>query len=139
MKKALREFVNKCREKFGENLISIVFFGSIIKGYAKADSDFDLLIVAKNLPDIKERFELVSKLETKIWDKYKIKISSILVEPEEIFEPINPLLFGVLSGYKILFGKENFKSQLEKAKAWIEKLDPVYVEGEKEWRVKNLL
>jgi predicted nucleotidyltransferase len=138
-KEALEEFVEACKKKLGENLISIVLFGSRVKGYARKDSDYDLLIIAKNLPDIKERLNLLEEEENKIWDKYKIKISSLLLEGEEIFSPVNPLLFGVLSGYKVLFGEENFKKNLQQAKTWIEEMNPIYVEGEKEWRIKELI
>jgi predicted nucleotidyltransferase len=138
-KKALKEFIEACKKKLGENLISIVLFGSRVKGYAREDSDYDLLIIARNLPDIKERFNLLEKEESEIWDKYKIKISSLLFEEEEIFFPVNPLLFGVLSGYKVLFGEESFKRNLQQAKAWIEEMNPIYVEGEKEWRIKELI
>jgi len=138
-KEALEEFVEACKKKLGESLVSIVLFGSRVKGYARKDSDYDLLIIAKNLPDIKERLNLLEEEESKIWDKYKIKISSLLLEEEEIFSPVNPLLFGVLSGYKVLFGEENFKKNLQQAKAWIEEMNPIYVEGEKEWRIKELI
>ena len=138
-KEALEEFVEACKKKLGESLVSIVLFGSRVKGYARKDSDYDLLIIAKNLPDIKERLNLLEEEENKIWDKYKIKISSLLLEEEEIFSPVNPLLFGVLSGYKVLFGEENFKKNLQQAKAWIEEMNPIYVEGEKEWRIKELV
>jgi len=138
-KEALGKFVEACKKKLGENLVSIVLFGSRIKGYARKDSDYDLLIIAKNLPDIKERFSILEEEENEIWNKYKIKISSLLFEEEEIFSPVNPLLFGVLSGYKILFGKKNFEKNLKQAKAWIEEMDPIYVEGENEWRVKELI
>jgi hypothetical protein len=138
-KEALGEFVKVCKKKLGKNLISIILFGSRVKVYAGKDSDYDLLIIAKNLPDIKERFSILEKEESEIWDKYKIKISSLLLEEEEIFSPVNPLLFGVLSGYKVLFGKENFKKNLQQEKAWIEEMDPIYVEGEKEWRIKELI
>jgi predicted nucleotidyltransferase len=127
------------RRKLGENLISIILFGSRAKDYAREGSDYDLLIIAKNLPDIKERLNLLEEGENKIWSKYKIKISSLLFEEEEIFSPVNPLLFGVLSGYKVLFGEGNFKKNLQQAKAWIEEMNPIYVEGEKEWRVKELI
>jgi Nucleotidyltransferase domain. len=138
-KEALEEFVEACKKKLGESLVSIVLFGSRVKGYARKDSDYDLLIIAKNLPDIKERLNLLEEEESKIWDKYKIKISSLLLEEEEIFSPVNPLLFGVLSGYKVLLGEENFKKNLQQAKAWIEEMNPIYVEGEKEWRIKELI
>jgi predicted nucleotidyltransferase len=96
-REALGEFVEACKEKFGGNLVSIVLFGSRVKGYARGDSDYDLLIIARKLPDIKERFDLLGKEESEIWDKYGIKISSLLFEEEEIFSPVNPLLFGLLS------------------------------------------
>jgi len=138
-KEALGEFVKVCKKKLGKNLISIILFGSRVKVYAREDSDYDLLIIAKNLPDIKERLNLLEEGESTIWDKYKIKISSLLLEEGEIFSPVNSLLFGVLSGYKVLFGEENFKKNLQQAKAWIEEMDPIYVEGEKEWRIKELI
>jgi len=82
---------------------------------------------------------LIEDLEDKIWDKYQIKISSLLVEPEELFEPINPLLFGILSGYKILYGKKRWFKYLENAKKWIKELKPIYIEGEKEWKIEELI
>jgi len=110
-----------------------------VKGYARGDSDYDLLIIARNLPDIRERFDLLEKEESEIWDKYGIKISSLLFEEEEIFSSVNPLLFGVLSGYKVLFGRGNFERGLKQAKVWIEEMDPIYVDCEREWRVKELI
>jgi len=136
---AIEEFVEDCKKKFGENLVSVVLFGSRIKGYAREHSDYDLLVIAKNLPDIKERLSLLEEEEDKIWEKYKIKISSLLFEEDEIFSPVNPLLFGVLSGYKVLFGEENFEKNLRQAKSWIEEMNPIYVEGEKEWKMKELI
>ncbi|MCX8191154.1 MAG: nucleotidyltransferase domain-containing protein [Candidatus Aenigmarchaeota archaeon] len=139
VERILREFVEECKKRFGENLVSVVLFGSRVKGYASEFSDYDVLIIAKDLPDIKERLDLVSSIEDKIFEKYRIKISSILLEPEEIFEPINPLLFGVLTGHKVLFGREKFNENLSKAKKWIDKMDPVYFEGGREWRIKDLI
>ena len=139
VKKALNEFIKECRKRFGKNLQSIVFFGSRVKGLARDDSDFDILIVMNKLPDIKQRFDLVSDIETKIFEKYKIKISTLLFEPEEIFEPINPLLFGILTGYKVLFGEKEFRKNLERAKIWIKRINPIYIEGERKWKIKELI
>jgi len=139
VRNALNFFVKECKKKFGKDLVSIILFGSRVKGYAREDSDYDILILIENLPDIKERFNLIEDLEDKIWDKYQIKISSFLLEPEELFEPINPLLFGILSGYKILYGKKKWFRYLENAKEWIRELKPIYIEGEKEWKIEELV
>lgn len=38
------------RETLGENLVSVVLFGSVARGEANANSDLDLLIVCEDLP-----------------------------------------------------------------------------------------
>ncbi len=139
-KKALEEFVSLCKEKFGEKLISVIFFGSRVKGYERKYSDYDLLLIVKDLPsDPRKRLEEIEEIEDRIFDKYGIKISSILVEPDELFAPVNSLLFGVLTGYKILYGKKEWEKLLSGAKEWIKKMKPVYVEGVREWRIEKLL
>jgi len=139
VKEALKFFVEECKKKFGKDLVSIVLFGSRVKGYARPDSDYDILVLVRKLPEIKKRFDLMESVEDKIWDKYQIKISSLLLEPEELFQPINPLLFGILSGYKVLFGKKDWFQNLSQASQWIKKLKPVYIEGEREWKIKELI
>jgi len=100
VRKALNEFVEACKEKFGKDLVSVVLFGSRVKGYTREDSDFDVLVVVKNLPDVKERF---------------------------------------LLGYKVLFGQKNWKNYLEYVKKWVEVLNPVYIEGGRQWNIKSLI
>ncbi len=39
------------RQGLGERLVAIVLFGSRARGEAREDSDWDLLVIAKALPD----------------------------------------------------------------------------------------
>ncbi len=54
-------------EVFGENLVSLVVFGSVARGDYRRDSDIDLLLVVKNLPKGRfRRVELFEKAEEKL-------------------------------------------------------------------------
>ncbi|MEM3955706.1 MAG: nucleotidyltransferase domain-containing protein [Candidatus Bathyarchaeia archaeon] len=49
---------------FGDNLVSLVVYGSVARGSARWDSDIDLLIVANALPRSRmERQNLFLKVE----------------------------------------------------------------------------
>jgi predicted nucleotidyltransferase len=47
----LERVLSVARERFGEDLVSAVLFGSFVRGDAHEHSDVDLLLVAENLPD----------------------------------------------------------------------------------------
>jgi predicted nucleotidyltransferase len=44
------ETTDACRQAYGDRLISLVLFGSVVRGTMRADSDVDLLLVAAPLP-----------------------------------------------------------------------------------------
>jgi len=140
---AINEFVEACKEKFGEDLISIVLFGSYARGNFKESSDVDLLVIAKNLPgNVFERDKLIEEIVWNILKRRHIKISPILVEPEEIkihAKWPNPLFYGILLGYRILFGNEFFEKVMKVVKEGIMEKDPIYIEGGKEWRLIKLI
>jgi predicted nucleotidyltransferase len=59
----LGELLRLLREAFGEDLISVVVFGSVARGDAKPSSDTDVLVVARNMPEgMSKRMELMAKL-----------------------------------------------------------------------------
>jgi len=47
----LQELLGQVRNCYGDRLVSLVVFGSVGRGSQRADSDIDLLIIAKSLPD----------------------------------------------------------------------------------------
>lgn len=46
----IREFVEQVKNVFRDNLVSIVLFGSVARGDCREDSDIDMLVVMRNLP-----------------------------------------------------------------------------------------
>ncbi|MEM0011313.1 MAG: nucleotidyltransferase domain-containing protein [Candidatus Bathyarchaeia archaeon] len=60
----LSRLLNALLAHFGDNLVSLVVYGSVARGSARRDSDIDLLIVANALPRSRmERQNLFLKVE----------------------------------------------------------------------------
>ena len=140
--KILDEFLQRCKEKFGDNLISIVLFGSYARGTATEYSDVDLLVIAKNLPKRRiERYKLMSDIDLEFLKKYHIVLSPILLEPGELpTKVVNPLICGILTGYKIIYDKDDFwKNYLNKIKPIIKREGIIYVERDKRWKIAELI
>jgi predicted nucleotidyltransferase len=47
---AAQQYAGLLRESLGNNLVSVVLFGSVARGEATADSDLDLLVICVTLP-----------------------------------------------------------------------------------------
>ena len=140
--KILDEFLQKCKQKFGDNLISIILFGSYARGMATEYSDVDLLIIAKNLPKRRiERYKIIRDIILDFIYEYEINISPILIKPEELsHKNISPLIYGILTGYKVIYDKDNFwKNYLERIKPIIKEKKPVFIDEEKEWKIADLI
>jgi predicted nucleotidyltransferase len=50
LQRLARCYARAARETLGENLTSVVLYGSVARGEAHADSDIDLLIICRQLP-----------------------------------------------------------------------------------------
>lgn len=100
----LQMFINSSREIFGNNLKAIVLFGSRASGIATKYSDYDLLIIAENLPpDWRKRDNIVLELD-------RHGISDILLytenEMEDAILAVNPMIISIFDHpIKILHGK----------------------------------
>jgi len=57
------EYVELVKEHFGDRLVSLCFFGSVVRGEASPDSDIDALVVADGLPrDFGSRIRHTNKI-----------------------------------------------------------------------------
>lgn len=134
MEKILDEFVKICKRKFGDDLFSIILFGSRARGLATEYSDFDLLVVLRNLDQYANH--PLRDLRLKSQMKYGVRIDLLLIS-EEDFEANTTLpspLFSTLSlGFRIIYDGENMIKALRSMFSRISKENIVYYEGGKKW------
>jgi predicted nucleotidyltransferase/uncharacterized protein (UPF0332 family)/DNA-binding HxlR family transcriptional regulator len=67
LRAALDEFVSKLRSQSKENLLSVILFGSVATGTAKAGSDLDLLTVFNNIAAMPEGMHSQTELLNKFY------------------------------------------------------------------------
>jgi len=112
----LNKVLSELKKRFGNNLISVVLFGSHAKGLAKEHSDIDLIIICKKLAkDWRERDKLVISLE-KLGFEFGIPIHIELLTAKEFEFSTKggaPLLLEVYLTNKILYDNGFFKEQMK--------------------------
>lgn len=106
--KFLAQVILRIRSTLGSNLVAIVLFGSYAKGTAHQASDVDLLVIARRLPRGRARDALLQNQFDDLVIETGISVMPILMTYDELRREIRhlgPLLFGVVTGYRIVWGK----------------------------------
>ena len=145
----LKDFIQILKERFKEDIISIVLFGSVARGNAKKESDIDLCIIINNLP--KSRFQrnrllsrpLADLREMHSYKELRIKgyfpdISPILYTPEEI-QDTKPIFLDMVEDGEILLDNGTFRDKLDDIKRRMSKLNSrkiVCEDGTWYWELK---
>ncbi len=108
----LKELRDELIKEYGENLVSVVVFGSVARNTFIEESDIDLLILCKKLPKSRiERLRKFEKVENKIEklaEKLGIKnlqINPIITTLKKIEG--NPILLDIIRNSKILYDRDN--------------------------------
>lgn len=131
-------FTRKCIEEYGDNLISLVLFGSISRGLATPRSDMDFIIVLER--DVGE--EMIKNLRLDFLTKFSKKIDTICLSRNdaiENFESISPLFATLILGIKILYDKNDFfKGEFKKLIKRISKTRIKYYEGDRLWDLQRI-
>lgn len=127
----LKDVVERIKQKFGENVLSIVLFGSVARGDFTENSDIDLLVIARNLPDNwRDRDEIVLEL-AEIGFEYGRPVHITLADEHEMEASIEhgaPLAFGLHDTNRIAFGRDGF----------FEKLMEKFNDNMKRWGVRKI-
>jgi len=150
--KPYRDIISKLVDlminRFKDNLISIVLFGSVARCDARSDSDIDLLIVVDNIP--KGRFrrqEMFMEIEDLLQKDiealetagYRIDFSPIIKTPEEASR-ISPLYLDMIYDAIVLYDKDNFFTNiLDKLRKKLVELgaERVHLGRKWYWRLKK--
>ena len=122
LKEAFRDLEEKLldavRSFYGDRLVSLVLYGSVARGTQRFDSDVDLLVVARPLPDgrmkrIREFDAVEERLEPHIARMRGAGIdtflSAVIRTPEEV-EKGSPLLLDMVEDSRILYDRDGFFS-----------------------------
>ncbi len=140
IKAKLREFLPQIHEFYGENLVGVLVFGSLVRGDIMTGSDVDLLIILKNSPlSLRRRItEFYENLGDVLDEEYSIFISPFILTAEETSK-FHPFYLDILQNHEILLDKEEF---IRKFLGNIQKFRAKFVEefsnGEfVYWRIKN--
>jgi hypothetical protein len=111
----LSELTAILKQKFKQDLLSIVLFGSIVKGSFTSTSDIDVLVVCENPPkDWRARDKMVLELTEDIDLKYATPIHMALVSKDEIsqaIESVYPLMLEIYEANEIVYDEDNFFKQ----------------------------
>ena len=111
MESILNHILRESNRRWGQDLVSVIVFGSFARGDAYEHSDIDLLIIVKNLPKgWRERGTYELSLE-RLGLTWNTPLQVILVEPEEIrlaIDNVMPLLLEIRESYRHLFDRDMF-------------------------------
>lgn len=114
-RKFISELTNVLKQKFNNDLLSIVLFGSIVKGNFTSTSDIDVLVVCEAPPkDWRARDKMILELTEDIELKYSTPIHMTLVSKDEIshaIESVYPLMLEIYEANEIVYDEDNFFKQ----------------------------
>jgi len=114
---ALKRIVDRIRVKLGEDVISIVLFGSMTRGDFTESSDIDMLVIARNLPDNwRERDKILLEL-AEIGSDHRRPVHITLTDEYEMNASVEqgaPLVFGLHDANRVIFGRDRFFEKLMK-------------------------
>ena len=127
----LKETLNESQRYYGDRLVTLAVYGSVGRGTMRFDSDIDLLIVVRGLPNGRwsraREFDAVEEaLEPAFQDArhqgVDTTLSAVLKTPEEA-EAGSPLFLDMTEDARLLYDSDNFfAGRLERLRERLRKL-----------------
>jgi predicted nucleotidyltransferase len=96
-KEIIDAFKADLKQLYGENLHSVILYGSLARGEETEESDIDLIVVLKEMGNFWEEVRRIDELESSLEEKnsFGILISAIPLSLKDMGETVTPLLLNV--------------------------------------------
>jgi predicted nucleotidyltransferase len=102
----LSQIVTTLQEGLGERLVAVVLYGSQARGQAREASDWDLFIIATDLPmQLWERHILLKRF---LPAAYRGAVSLLAKTPQEFEDKISSLYLDIAQDGQILFDPQGY-------------------------------
>ena len=108
----LDKIVDCYKEYLGDHLISMVLFGSHARGDSKVTSDYDLFIIAEELPS--RPFPRMLFIRKPLTGQFEQKLCIIAKTPEEVLKYFPPLFLDIGLDGVVLFDRDDFFKNVQK-------------------------
>jgi predicted nucleotidyltransferase len=103
---ALTEVVTALKQGLGDHLIAVVLFGSRARGEANAASDWDLLVIARNLPS--RTFERHIRLKRLLPVAWRGRTAILAKTPEEFEAHLTSLYLDIALDGTVLYDPNDY-------------------------------
>jgi len=105
----LTDVLTALKGRMAENLVSVVLFGSRARGEAGVESDWDLLVVARQLPQRTLERHFQSKMM--LPEKWRGRIALLVKTPEEFENRLPSLYLDIALDGIVLYDTGNYMSE----------------------------
>jgi len=132
-----RRLVETLRAAFGERLVSAVLFGSHARGEAKPESDIDIFLVVKGLPD--SPLDRIGEVRRPLAGRFRERVAFIAKTPEEVLAGLPSLYLDLALDGRALYDAGFFRERQAILRRLIEEagLRRVVRDGEYHWEWKT--
>jgi len=111
-----RDIKKEMIQALKDDLLALIIFGSIPRGYSTKKSDIDIILIAPKKPKSYLKWKKdVDKVEDKIHAWHGREASSIIIPLDEFREKLkekDPFIMGVVNDHFILYGSENYLREI---------------------------
>ena len=93
----IEAFKNNLKQLYGDNLHSVILYGSLARGDETEESDIDLIVVLKEIRNFWDEVRRIDELELSLEEKnsFGILISAIPLSLKSMEETVTPLLLNI--------------------------------------------
>ena len=125
--------VETLRAAFGERLVSVVLFGSHARGEARPESDIDIFLVVKGLPE--SPLDRIAEIRRPLAGRFLERVACIAKSPEEVLAGLPSLYLDLGLDGRVLYDTGFFRDRQAVLRRLIEEagLRRVVRDGEHHW------